>query len=267
MAGAIQAQYTASGTPPTPTDGKFSWCQLDSAGNLKVNVVAMGGTTPAALADAVANPTTSSDGAWISAFNGTTWDRIRSGATIAVTTPTGYLDVLSFGKYNATPPTLVDGQSIIQQLDSQGNVKETLATLVAGEDLTNNVLRVRSPATADSTDAWTNYASAVLVGTAGINIKASAGRLRHIIATNKSTTVQYWLLIVNKASAPVANDLPIAAFVLNALTGVTIKDDGQLDFGSDALYCSAGISYALSTTSEKVTLAGSADAMVYARYF
>jgi hypothetical protein len=267
MAGAIEAQYTASGTPATPKDGSFAWCQIDASGNLKVNVVAMGGTTPAALADGVANPTTSSDGAWISAFNGTTWDRIRSGATIATATPTGYLDVLSFGKYNATPPTLADGQSIIQQLDSQGNLKESLATLLAGEDLTNNRIRVIEPAISDATDVWTNYASSAVVGTAGINIKASAGRLRQIRATNKSTTVQYWLLIVNKASAPVANDLPSWSIELPALTGVTILSEGREDFGASGLYCSLGIGYALSTTSDKVTLAAATDAMVFARYF
>lgn len=45
------------------------------------------------------------------------------------------------GKYNATPPTLTDGQRGDAQLDVNGNTKVTLATAIAGEDLTNYVLK------------------------------------------------------------------------------------------------------------------------------
>lgn len=163
-------------------------------------------------------------------------------------------------------PTTVANKANVRTVGSVNALEEDLATLIAGEDLTNNRMRVIEPAAADSTDAWTNYASAAVVGTAGINIKASPGRLRQIRATNKSTTVQYWLLIVNKASAPVANDLPVWAIELPALTAAGVKADGDADFGPAGLYLSAGLSYALSTTSDKVTLAASADAMVYAKY-
>jgi len=43
--------------------------------------------------------------------------------------------------YNTTAPTLTNGQEVKPQADVNGNQKQTLATLIAGEDLTNNVLK------------------------------------------------------------------------------------------------------------------------------
>lgn len=46
------------------------------------------------------------------------------------------------GQYNATPPTLTTGTSGFTQMDASANIKETLATKLAGEDLTNDVMKV-----------------------------------------------------------------------------------------------------------------------------
>lgn len=46
------------------------------------------------------------------------------------------------GRYNVTPPTLTDGQRGDLQLDAAGNTKITLATLLAGENLTTNRFNV-----------------------------------------------------------------------------------------------------------------------------
>lgn len=46
------------------------------------------------------------------------------------------------GEYLLTPPTLANGQSQTLLMDVNGNTKVTLATLIAGEDLTNNILKV-----------------------------------------------------------------------------------------------------------------------------
>lgn len=45
------------------------------------------------------------------------------------------------GKYNATLPTLTDGQRGDLQLDSAARAILTLGTLLAGEDLTNDVIK------------------------------------------------------------------------------------------------------------------------------
>jgi hypothetical protein len=56
-------------------------------------------------------------------FNGTTWDRLRTAITTATSTLTGILNVFGLGKYNATPPTLTDGQVVVTQMDAAGNTK------------------------------------------------------------------------------------------------------------------------------------------------
>lgn len=45
------------------------------------------------------------------------------------------------GVYNATAPTVRDMQNEDIQLDVNGNLKQTLGTALAGEDLTNDVLK------------------------------------------------------------------------------------------------------------------------------
>lgn len=59
------------------------------------------------------------------------------------------------GEYRATPTTYTDGDATVLQSDVNGNQKVTLGTTIAGEDLTNDVLRVeqrfsRSYTTADT---------------------------------------------------------------------------------------------------------------------
>jgi hypothetical protein len=66
---------------------------------------------------------------WPHGYNGTTWDRIRAGLTGTTSTPTGYLNTLPFGRYNATPPTLTDGQWTSLQFDSSGALKVNPGTV------------------------------------------------------------------------------------------------------------------------------------------
>lgn len=54
----------------------------------------------------------------------------------------GNLKVKTTGVYNASAPTYTDGQSAITQMDASGNLKATLATKIAGEDIANDKLVV-----------------------------------------------------------------------------------------------------------------------------
>jgi hypothetical protein len=102
-----------------------------------------GGALQSAGADAESNTASAQVvSARLSGFNGTTWDRLRTAITTATSTFTGILNIFGLGKYNASAPTLTDGQAVVDQVDVNGNKKVSLATLIAGEDLTNDRLKV-----------------------------------------------------------------------------------------------------------------------------
>lgn len=98
--------------------------------------------TPSAAGDTEANPTITGQKSYMMAFTGSVWARVRSGITGAVSSVLGYLNTISVGTYNATPPTLTDGQSIEPQVDENGNLKTTLADGIAGERIDEDVLAV-----------------------------------------------------------------------------------------------------------------------------
>lgn len=120
---------------------------LDANGNLLVSLVGdsvqIDTEIPAAaaLADAVANPTTPSLGSYLQGFNGTTWDRVRTGAQSNVAAATGYLANLPVAQYNSSAPTITDGRYNHLQSDINANLKTTLGTTIAGEDIANDVLK------------------------------------------------------------------------------------------------------------------------------
>ena len=67
-------------------------------------------------------------------------------SSFGVTTPStnvaGMQNVLVDAIYNATPTTRTEWQAWPLQADSLGNLKETLGTTIAGEDIPNDVLKV-----------------------------------------------------------------------------------------------------------------------------
>jgi len=92
--------------------------------------------------------------------------------------PTGLTTVSgqATGVYNATAPTLTTGQVYTQQLDINANTKQTLATLIAGENLTTNRL---------NNEPIYSYAGIVLAAPTTSVVKSGAGTL-HAIIINKA---------------------------------------------------------------------------------
>lgn len=222
----------------------------------------------AAGADAESNATTIGTlRARLQAFNGTTWDRVKAGLTGLQTVVTGVLNVLPIARYTATRAVLSDTNAVELQSNPRGDLSVAEANKIGGEDTANDVMKISPKALSGSADAWTTYAAAAKVGTVGINVKAGAGRVRRIRVTNAAAATGYFLLLVNKASAPVNNDLPSdGVWVPFAAAATGGTGNGEIDYGPDGKYLGTGISYAISTTEEKVTLAGAADAMVYFDY-
>lgn len=131
--------------------------------------------------------------------------------------------------------------------DAENAVESNLASLLAGEDLSNNVFAyVRKPL-ASPTYAPAFYSPLTLVTKA--NIKATPGNIFSVYVTNDNAAVRY-LQIHNKATAPAAGDAPVEVFKIPAGTannpGVLILDEGF--FARGGLHLSTGIGFAISTT-------------------
>lgn len=180
-------------------------------------------------------------------FNGSTWDRLRTAITTATATFTGILNVFGLGKYNSSAPTLTDGQAIVFQLDVNGNLKATLATLLAGEDLMNGLMGTLAKPIAASTYSPSVYTELTQVTKA--NIKASSGNVLSFDITNDNAAVRYFQLH-NKATAPAAADVPIYSFKIPAGTATA---PGRLTLGTNFFTeagknFGTGIGWAISTT-------------------
>jgi len=233
----------------------------------EVTAADLDGKFPAAAvpADGGSNATTmSAIRARLMVYNGATWDMVRgslAGVTAGVVaTWTGFTQVLGFARYLATRPTLADGQGSHLQSNTRGDLATQEQYLPDYEDNANDMAWTGNHALAVSTGAWTNYNSGTTkVGTAGISVKATAGRLRRIGCYNSDAGSVY-LVIVNKATAAVNNDAVIAQIAIPSLGSVSI------DLGVEGLYLATGISLAVSTAGEKVTLALANDCNVWCQY-
>lgn len=162
-----------SATPPTVADGGWAPKQIDNRGNLKVTLAA-GADSPSmetSGADAGSNTSTRlpvSSRAY--GFNGSTWDRLRAGLTTLSTTLTGILNTLPWAVYNATPTSRTEGQGGPLQADIKGSLNVNLATKVAGEDQTNDVLKV------EQQFVYTNITTQTTT-----TIKSGAGFLHNVV--------------------------------------------------------------------------------------
>ena len=102
-----------------------------------------------------------------------------------------------------------------------------------------------------------------MFGTAGVVIANNVSRLYKLTAVNQSVT-PYYIQVFDKAIAPVANDLPIWERALKAQAAG--PEDCELDFGLAGLTCTTGLSIALSSTPNLLTLAGVSNAYAFALY-
>lgn len=151
-------------------------------------------------------------------------------------------------KYSSTAPTLADGQRSNLYVDVNGFLKVMLASLLAGEDLTNNVIGVQNKPLAVSTYTWNN-SHQISSPTTKVSVKASAGNVFSVYVTNENAATR-WFQLHRKATAPAATDVPYIALKIPAGTannpGVLILDSNVL--GPAGMYMTTGIGWAISTT-------------------
>jgi len=141
-------------------------------------------------------------------FNGTTWDRQRSATTAAATTGTGLLGAGALGIYNSSAPTITNGNYERLQLDVNGNLKDSLATLIAGEDLPNNVLRVEQHGT---------YIH-IAAGQATTTVKSGAGFLYSITFNSAAAATNVTTLYDNTAGSGTVIAIPATTSVTTPVT-------------------------------------------------
>lgn len=174
----------------------------------------------------------------------------------------GNTQVSSVGTYNSTPPVLADGGSATMQFDSSGNLKVAEASQPLAEDNVNGVIWISHRAVPASTNAWSRTSSTSAgFGTAGLAIKNTAGRVRYLSVTNANTTTGFYFGLFNKATNPVAADVPVErVYVPPHATTATYLATVVLDFGPDGAYFNTGIGVAASSTIGSLTLLGAANA-------
>lgn len=96
-------------------------------------------------------------------------------------------------------------------------------------------------------------------GLAGISVTAKPGRLYQLSVVNAGATA-YYLQVFDKATAPVASDVPIWERRLPA------SGDVFQSFELAGLYVSLGLGIAISTTPRLLTLAAANDATAYTQH-
>lgn len=149
--------------------------------------------------------------------------------------------------YNSVPPVAVDGQPIDVQADINGNTLVSLATQIAGENLTDNVMMTANKPVSGAAYSPSIYAP--LTQVTKNFIKATPGNVFSFDITNDNAAVRYFQLH-NKITAPAGTDVPIYSWKVPAGTA---NNPGFLTLGSEFFtgsgrYFSVGIGWAISTT-------------------
>lgn len=231
-----------------------------------VNVSKVGGVATAAsaaLADAVANPTVGSFGAYLRGFNGTTWDRLRTAVVTASATMTGFLNTLPWAVYNATPTTRTEGQGGPLQATTLGGLHVAEQFAPKYENNSDSIAWIQPRPISSSTAAISTDISAALE--ASTVTKASAGRLYGARVRIDSThaTASYYIQFLNASSLPADGAVtfltaPIKVQHVNG-TDSTVSIDLSNVAG---VYASTGIVMCLSTTEFTKTISGAFTASV-----
>jgi len=168
-------------------------------------------------------------------------------------------------QYLSSRPTLVNGQTVVPQTDVTGSALATLTSLIAGEDLTNNVLGVTSKSVVSATYSRSTYCS-VSSGSQVVSgvVKSSAGQLLSLNVSNANASARY-LWIKNSTAAPAsaeAANLQVHVFYLPPSSSLDLSKF----FQDTGLYFSTGISWGISTSATSYTAGTASDHLVNAGY-
>ena len=209
--------------------GNVSTASIDS------KTVADVGGTPA---DGVSNTVTLKGvRSWLAGYNGTTWDRLRTGITTAVSSFVGWLNVIPFGKYLATDLTLTDGQGGPLTLDATSALRATLRSYDAASGANKSI------DVAQMSEQWDEYLyEATNIGAADNYYPSSAGvsmagyksfAAAETTSGGCTTTIQ---ATYDTAAVPTWYDVSLAAYnpITNATGVASWVDTGAIQDYPDA---------------------------------
>jgi hypothetical protein len=176
-------------------------------------------------------------------------------AVVAIANPDGS-EISSGLEYNATLPTLTDGQMDRLQGDDRAMLITTLGRLIAGEDQTNKVLGVAQKLTDTSDYAYSIDKSTALEGSSVIkNEPGNLYKLQGYIDASEATG-DYFLQVINATSVPGDGAVSLLdSFMISHTTGT--KTGFDYDLGTGSIHGDTGLVWCLSSTEFTKTVRGS----------
>lgn len=184
-----------------------------------------GSSTPS---DAFANPTTAVN-TWslIGAWNGTSWDRLRSAAVASATTGTGLLGTGILGRYNLSAPTFTDGQFGLLQIDANGQLKTTGDT--GGVSNADNIggttgfPRAQSFLYGYDATTWDRIYTAPGSPTTGAGALSTAPMSIYVASPGTLSTGQYSALLIDDKAVLQTNESSFSAATITTNATTVVK--------------------------------------------
>jgi hypothetical protein len=193
--------------------------------------------------------------------------------TAAAANPIGNMTIARRKDTLSASEVSADGDNIALNATSKGElyVKQTdtvpvsQATLLAGEDLINNVMAIMPKPVASNSYTGTSFIA--VLNDVDISVKAAAGNLLSVSCSSINAAIRY-LQLHNKATAPAGGDtaifsFPIAAGSATVPASVTI---GRDFFGQHGHHFTTGIAVGVSTAAATFTAATTTDHVVNGTY-
>lgn len=212
-----------------------------------------------ATGDAESNPSTTRVGSLNYSYNGSTWDRIRSGISSVGSSIVGWLNVVPGVKYNATLPTGTDGQVGPVQGDQNFRIwgREGYAPYAENNPL--RVIQTLLLPTAATDGSWTDFKN--LGANATLNVKSTAGNIKSVYCHSRDAAVSY-LQLFKTATVPAGGAVPDFSFLIG-IGGTVEKAEF---FGANGIYSTLGWAFAFSSTEHTYTAGTAANHSTWIMY-
>lgn len=220
--------FASDATLPSVTVTGGATSAKQDTGNTSLSSIDGKIATAAAATDAKSNPTAGLVQTLPLAFNGTSWDRVRSAQSTPTGTLTGFQNSLPLAIYNSSAPTATNGQVLPFQVDASGFLKVVEQFQPSYEDNTAGVAKV------ENRYSYTNISTATTTV-----VKSGAGFL-HLIVIGKHVASNAITIYDNTAASgtkistitpgTLLTDPPIqATYDVVFSTGLTVVTAGASD--------------------------------------